>query len=334
MTVDALTIEQLNVHIRHQHILKDFSLSLNSTDILCLLGPSGCGKTTALKAIAGLIESRQGHIKLFSETVKDNNYETAPENREIGFIFQDYALFPHMTVFENIAYGLKGKSKQEIKTTVKNCLSLVRLDGLAERYPHELSGGQQQRTAVARALANRPKLLLMDEPFSNIDNQVKQKLMAELRLLLKSNGITCIFVTHSKQEAFYFADKTAVLNNGKIEQIDSTKNIFERPNNTFVANFMEAGNILSRSRIPVSLCSALPENENCLFKENGFEIHQQPDSGAEAKVIDCLYIGYRYQLTLVLADTSSVIKIESSEPYAPNTKIYITYQWEPVSIKN
>ena len=171
MIKNALKVEQLNVHIKNQHILKDFGLTLDQGDILCLLGPSGCGKTTALKAISGLIESNNGKVELFSNILKNDKQEIAPEKREIGFIFQDYALFPHLTVFQNIAYALKGKDKTTIEKEVEKYLSLVHLQGLNDRYPHELSGGQQQRTAVARALSNEPKLLLMDEPFSNIDNQ-------------------------------------------------------------------------------------------------------------------------------------------------------------------
>ena len=334
MMKNALKIEQLNVHIRDQHILKDFSLSLDQGDILCLLGPSGCGKTTALKAIAGLIESEQGHITLFSQLIKDNQTEMPPEKREMGFIFQDYALFPHMTVFENVAYALKGMPKSDIKAVVKNNLSLVRLEGLEKRYPHELSGGQQQRTAVARALSNKPKLLLMDEPFSNIDNQVKQKMIAELRLLLKSNNITCIFVTHSKQEAFNFADKTAILNNGRIEQIDSTKSIFEHPSNAFIANFMEAGNIVIGEQLPNELFIDFNiHNEHYyLLKEIGFAINTDKKSGVIAKVVDCLYVGYRYQLTVKLISTDATLKIESIEAVDIGSDVSLQYQHNPVCI--
>ena len=244
MIKDALIVEQLAVQLQDKNILKDFSLSLDQGDILCLLGPSGCGKTTALKAMAGLIPAHHGSIQLFDKQLKKNAFELAPEKRDIGFIFQDYALFPHMTVGQNIGYSLRGQGKAAIDANIEQSLSLVHLDGLSERYPHELSGGQQQRTAVARALANRPKLLLMDEPFSNIDSQVKQSMMAELRGLLKRHNITCIFVTHSKLEAFSFADKTAVMHDGKIVQVDRTQAIYETPKNEFVARFMEAGNLI------------------------------------------------------------------------------------------
>jgi iron(III) transport system ATP-binding protein len=336
MIEDALKIECLNVQIKNQHILKDFSLSLNQGDILCLLGPSGCGKTTALKAISGLISSDSGHIELFSNVLKDGKKEVPPEHREMGFIFQDYALFPHLTVFENVAYSLKGMSKASIKNEVSKNLSLVRLNGLESRYPHELSGGQQQRTAVARALSNKPKLLLMDEPFSNIDNQVKQKMIRELRQLLKANNITCIFVTHSKQEAFSFADKTAVLNQGKIEQVDTTKKIFEHPKNQFVASFMEAGNIIQGSNLPNALFGVYkPMDTACyLLKESGFEIEDEHGEGAKAKVTDCLYIGYRYQISIQLHESDTHLNIESTVPFNINCEISVKYCHDPVPISD
>lgn len=336
MIENALKVEQLNVHIQNQHILKDFSLTLDQGDILCLLGPSGCGKTTALKAISGLIESHNGKVELFSSILKNDKQEVAPEKREIGFIFQDYALFPHLTVFQNIAYALKGKDKSIIKKEVDKYLSLVHLQGLSDRYPHELSGGQQQRTAVARALSNKPKLLLMDEPFSNIDNQVKQGMISELRKLLKENNITCIFVTHSKQEAFNFADKTAILNEGKIEQIGKTKQIFEQPNNEFVAKFMEAGNILTGNTLNFlgenTVPSKVDTHKTYLLKNNGFEIGNSEAFSAKAKVVDCLYVGYRYQITALLTESQSEIIIESTEPFEINSDISLTYQDDPVLI--
>jgi iron(III) transport system ATP-binding protein len=338
MMKDALTIERLNVQINQQHILQDFSLSLDQGDILCLLGPSGCGKTTALKAIAGLIPAADGHIKLFDNLIQDANdsFNMPPEKRGMGFIFQDYALFPHLTVFDNVAFSLKGQSKSEIVKKVSENLKLVQLSGLENRYPHQLSGGQQQRTAVARALSSQPKLLLMDEPFSNVDNQVKQQMMAELRGLLKANNITCIFVTHSKQEAFSFADKTAVLNNGCIEQVDITKNIFEHPNNVFVARFMEAGNIISGNDLPQLLFNAFkPLNDACyLLKENGFKIETDKSEGAKGLITDCLYIGYRYQLSILIIDTGVSINAESTEPFDINHEVSLKYLHNPVLISN
>lgn len=338
MIKNALTIEQLNVQLQNKNILNDFSLSLDQGDILCLLGPSGCGKTTALKALAGLIDATHGHITLFDKTLKKNAFELAPEKRDIGFIFQDYALFPHMTVAQNIGFSLRGQSQAAIDANVEQSLALVHLDGLAQRYPHELSGGQQQRTAVARALANRPKLLLMDEPFSNIDSQVKQSMMAELRSLLKSHDITCIFVTHSKQEAFSFADKTAVMQDGKIQQVDTTQTIYEQPNNAFVASFMEAGNLIPADKMPQGLLEQQRPTQqgDYLLRENGFAIDDlsSKDStgcGIKAKVLDSLYMGFRYRNEVQLTELK--LFIESQQPLERGTDVMVRYLHEPVVIK-
>lgn len=332
MSRSALQIENLAVQLQDKTILDAFSLSLDEGEILCLLGPSGCGKTTALKAMAGLIPAHHGVIHLFEETLKRNHFELPPEKRDIGFIFQDYALFPHMTVAENIGFSLKHLPKAAQQANIQQSLKLVHLDGLGERYPHELSGGQQQRTAVARALVNRPKLLLMDEPFSNIDSQVKYKLMAELRALLKQHNITCIFVTHSKQEAFSFADKTAVLNNGKIEQVDSTQIIFEQPINGFVAEFMESGNLLDYALLPTSmLVHPLTADSQglCLLKENGFVVSKEAQ-GAQGLVLDSLYVGHRYRNHIQCEAFS--VWLETLTPLTPHEHVWIQYLHEPLLI--
>jgi len=329
----SLNIEQLTVAFDDKTILQDFSLNLNEGEILCLLGPSGCGKTTALKAIAGLLEVQQGKIELFGKLIKKNAFELPPEKRDIGFIFQDYALFPHMSVAQNIAFSLKGQPKAAIEAIINQNLAMVHLDGLQQRYPHELSGGQQQRTAVARALANRPKLLLMDEPFSNIDSQVKQSLMSELRGLLKEHNITCIFVTHAKQEAFAFADKTAILNQGKLVQVDSSQNIYEQPKDAFVAKFMESGNLISCQQLPATLfAKPLPKHDEsgfCLLHENGFDLNTQ--KGEKAQVKECLYVGYRYRLKVEM--DGQELFVESPRKLNTNTEITLQYQHQPVWVE-
>ncbi len=177
---NALELFNIQQAFDNEKTLQSLTFNLEEGEILCLLGPSGCGKTTALKSIAGLVTPQQGQIDLFGQTIFSDNTTNLPaEQRSIGFIFQDYALFPHMTVEQNIAYGLVGLKKQEKKQRIQQSLKLVELLDLQYRYPHELSGGQQQRIAVARALAPKPKLLLMDEPFSNIDGQVKRRMMAD-----------------------------------------------------------------------------------------------------------------------------------------------------------
>ncbi len=327
--IESLKIEALDVELSGKKILQNFSLELAQGDILCLLGPSGCGKTTALKAIAGLIEVKDGSIQLFDTLIKNNAFELLAEKRNMGFIFQDYALFPHMNIAKNIAFALKGQSSETIETSIRQNLALVHLEGFENRYPHELSGGQQQRSAVARALANRPQLLLMDEPFSNIDSQVKQALMAQLRLLLKENNITCIFVTHNKNEAFAFADKTALMNHGKIDQIDDSQTLFERPNNHFVASFMESGNTLMANTLPHALFKETPmassDSAMYVLRENGFELNSQ--EGVSVTVKQSLYIGYRYRNEVDLNGQS--LFIESEQALAQQSKLNIQYKYQP-----
>jgi len=235
-----------------------------------------------------------------------------------------------MSVAQNIAFSLKGQPKSAIEAIIKQNLAMVHLDGLQQRYPHELSGGQQQRTAVARALANRPKLLLMDEPFSNIDSQVKQSLMSELRGLLKEHNITCIFVTHAKQEAFAFADKTAILNQGKLVQVDSSQKIYEQPKDSFVAKFMESGNLIPCQQLPTKLfAKPLPEHDEsgfCLLHENGFVLNVE--QGEKAVVKDCLYMGYRYRLEVTMNGQS--LFIESDNRFDIHSELTLKYQHQPV----
>lgn len=239
-----LTVEHLSLTLGSTPILQDFSLTLKAGEILCLLGPSGCGKTTALRAISGLLDGQQGRILLHGDEVFNNGRSVSADQRRVGYIFQDYALFPHLSVYQNITYGLRKLSKDEQQQRAQEVLSLIELTHLSERFPHELSGGQQQRVALARALAPKPRLILMDEPFSNVDALVKLRMISDLKRLLKQQGISCIFVTHAKDEAFAFADRLAVMVQGAIQQLDDIEVVLNKPNSVAVANIMESGNLL------------------------------------------------------------------------------------------
>ncbi|WP_245703896.1 ABC transporter ATP-binding protein [Modicisalibacter muralis] len=223
------------VVIRHAHF------SLNRGDICCLLGPSGCGKTTLLRAIAGFEPVANGSIELDGERLSDPNTLVAPEKRQVGMVFQDYALFPHLSVADNIAFGLRRLTAGQRRVRVDELLELVELAHLAQRYPHELSGGQQQRVALARALAPQPRLLLLDEPFSNLDVELRRQLSQEVRQILKQLGISAIMVTHDQQEAFALADQVGVLHGGHLHQWDSPYNLYHEPATRFVANFVGQG---------------------------------------------------------------------------------------------
>lgn len=248
----ALSIRNLTCQYDQQTILESLSLHVEPGQIVCLLGASGCGKTTLLKAIAGLLPLSAGEMCLNGVTIDNGQHWLPPEQRNIGMIFQDYALFPHLTVADNVGFGLKGFSQQEKQHRVAEMLDLVHLSAFAQRYPHQLSGGQQQRVAIARSLAYKPDLLLLDEPFSNIDTQVRHELIGEIRKLFKAQGVTAIFVTHSREEAFAFADKMAVMNHGVIEQYGTASELYYQPSSKFVADFLGGGSYLPATRLSES----------------------------------------------------------------------------------
>ncbi|CAM3996404.1 ABC transporter ATP-binding protein [Bordetella muralis] len=220
-------------------VVQDLSLALPAGHIGCLLGQSGCGKTTILRAIAGFEPVRAGHIALDGTIISSESVLVAPEHRRVGMMFQDYALFPHLTAAENVAFGLrKLMNKAQRAARVKEMLDLVGLSAAADSYPHEISGGQQQRVALARALAPSPDLLLLDEPFSNLDVDTRERLAFEVRDILKSTGHTAILVTHNQAEAFAIADRIGVMSEGKVVQWDTPYNLHHRPATDFVRDFV------------------------------------------------------------------------------------------------
>ena len=246
--MSALEIRNLNCFYQENqqqnHILKNLELDLHDNEIVCLLGESGCGKTTLLRAVSGLQGNISGDITINGNIVNSDTINQPPEQRKVGLIFQDYALFPHLSVFDNIAFSLVKMSKEDKKKRVEKVLALVQLSDFSERFPHQLSGGQQQRIAIARALAYQPELMLLDEPFSNLDQHVRFQLIKEIRLILKKHAMSALFVTHSKEEGFAFADKIALMKAGKIIQIGAPQQLYSVPDSRYVADFMGQSNYI------------------------------------------------------------------------------------------
>ncbi|RFC32955.1 MAG: iron(III) transport system ATP-binding protein [Candidatus Nitrotoga sp. MKT] len=236
-----LELKHVSQSYAARRVLRDLSFALNTGDIGCLLGPSGCGKTTVLRAIAGFEPITGGEIVLNGERVSAPGFIIPAEKRRIGMVFQDYALFPHLNVAANVSFGLHGQSRTECNKRVEELLQTVGLEGSGQAYPHELSGGQQQRVALARALAPCPNLLLMDEPFSNLDVELRERLSLEVRDILKQQGATAIIVTHDQHEAFAMGDMIGVMHDGEIQQWDKAYNLYHLPKNRFVADFVGKG---------------------------------------------------------------------------------------------
>jgi iron(III) transport system ATP-binding protein len=224
--------------------VSNLSFSLDYGEILALLGPSGCGKTTTLRLIAGFEEHENGQICLAGRTISSVDFSVPPEKRNVGIVFQDYALFPHLTVWENVCFSFTNGARTQTDR-IKSILALVGLTDYRDRYPHELSGGQQQRLALARALAPGPKVLLLDEPFSNLDADLREHMRNEVKNILRSTETTTILVTHDQQEAFSFADKVGVLNHGKLEQLDTPEMIYHTPATRFIADFVGEADFLA-----------------------------------------------------------------------------------------
>lgn len=240
-----LQVENIECRYQTQTIVSQLSFQVGQGEITCLLGPSGCGKTTVLRAVAGFNPIYSGTISLAGSLISTPDYAVPPEQRKIGMVFQDYALFPHLNVHKNIAFGLRRGGDRQANKVVSHLLELVKLQNMADRYPHELSGGQQQRVALARALAPRPRLLLMDEPFSNLDSELRRQLAVEVRDILKEENISAIVVTHDQDEAFTVSDRIGVLAEGRLQQWDSPFEIYHHPQNRVVANFVGEGKFLA-----------------------------------------------------------------------------------------
>jgi iron(III) transport system ATP-binding protein len=289
-------------------VVERLSLSLAHGEIGCLLGASGCGKTTVLRAIAGFEPLLDGSIEIEGGTVAGEGRDLPPERRRVGVMFQDYALFPHLDVAANIGFGLRGLPRAARRARIDELLALVGLGDQGGAFPHELSGGQQQRVALARALAPRPSLLLLDEPFSNLDIDTRQRLALELRALLKAAGTTVLLVTHDQAEAFAIADRIAVMDHGRVLQFDSAEGLYRRPADRFVADFIGRGAL-----VPANAVGLACELDVLLRPES---LRADPTGTIRATLVDAGFRGPHYVASLRLSD-GSVVELDLPAGSAP-----------------
>ena len=337
-------IKNVNKLYGNNHIVKDLNLTVYEGEFLTLLGSSGCGKTTTLRMIAGFEEQTSGSILVQGEDIASK----APFERDVNTVFQSYALFPHMNVYDNVAYGLKIKKikKSEIKKRVMDMLDLVQLGGFEKRFPSNLSGGQKQRVAIARALINKPKVLLLDEPLGALDLKLRKQMQLELKRLQKKLNITFIYVTHDQEEALSMSDRVAIMHQGVLEQVDIPYNIYENPKTKFVATFIGETNLfegyvkeINKDEVSVVIESGIIKGKGSDFSLNEMiavsvrpermKYSLEPVEGftIEAKVKEQVYVGATLKTIAVLPNGNEV-KLERLAGQALPSEGTVFLYWE------
>lgn len=316
--------------------VNNISLELQRGDLLSLLGPSGCGKTTLLRLIAGFDRPDRGQIKIAERTVAGGDW-VGPEHRDVGMVFQDYALFPHLTVAKNVAFGLKPLKKlsaSQVKERVSEAINLVGLEGLENRYPHELSGGQQQRVALARALAPQPALVLLDEPLSNLDAQVRLRLRQEVRDILKAAGTSAIFVTHDQEEALSISDWVGVMRQGQLEQFGTPETLYTQPASRFVAEFVTQANFLPAKRRGRSWETEIgtftgielaAEAGELMIRQEHLSL--QPDVNGEVMIRDRQFLGREHRYCLQTPSGRELYaRVQAGNVLSVGTRVRLTVE--------
>ncbi|MCE3003474.1 MAG: ABC transporter ATP-binding protein [Xanthomonadaceae bacterium] len=344
MRADAplLAVDSLACRIGGAPVVDGVDFALARGELAALLGPSGCGKTTTLRAIAGFHRPQSGRVVLRGAVVAGDGIDLAPERRAIGFVFQDLALFPHLDVAGNVGFGLRALPRDERAARVADLLARLELDGLATRRPHELSGGQQQRVAVARALAPRPDLLLLDEPFSSLDARLRVRLREAVRDVLRALGVAALLVTHDQDEAFAFADRVGVMHAGRIAQWDTPYAIYHRPATPFVAGFVGGGRLLpgtvrTDGAIDTVLGplrptgAALPPGAAVRVLLRPDDLRPDAAGPLRARVVDAAFRGAETLYRLRLADGTEVEALfPSHHAHAPGTEVGLRTDLEHV----
>lgn len=304
-----ISINNFGISFGKNRILENVSFDVKQGEIVSLLGSSGCGKTTILRAIAGLQKEHEGHICIGDVCVSSK--EVFIKNREIGYIFQDYALFPHLNVEENIAFALDNLDKNEKKSRVSNLLKQFDLEEHSKKSIHQLSGGQQQRVAIARAMANNPKILLLDEPFANLDTNLRNKTKNWLKNLIKTNNLSAILVTHDKKEALSISDKIGIIYNKTLQQFDETLKIYENPKNYFIANFLSDINTLPNELLN-DLNIPIENNKKAIIPIGKcFISKEKTNSNLEIEIINSSFCGDYFELEVKLIKYNHNLIIKS-----------------------
>jgi spermidine/putrescine transport system ATP-binding protein len=343
-------VELINVNKKYgeNHVVHDFNLRIYEGEFLTMLGPSGCGKTTLLRMIGGFEEVSDGQILLEGENVEKKE----PFERNVNTVFQSYALFPHLNIFQNIAYGLKMKKvpKAEIARRVQEMLELVQLNGYDKRYPSQLSGGQKQRVAIARALINRPKVLLLDEPLGALDLKLRKEMQLELKNLQRKLGITFIYVTHDQEEALTMSDRIAILNQGYLDQLDTPKAIYEKPRTKFVADFIGESNIFeatvkeqkdSVAVLGLEVGEALGKPEEAMNFEIGEKVYacvrpeklkfsntEVPGFAIQGIVKEQIYVGNIIKSSIVIGNGQTLKLSRMNPEEIPRVGEVVNIYWE------
>ena len=336
-----LNLNQVSIELAGHRIVDDLSMALEPGDIGCLMGPSGCGKTTVLRAIAGFTPVVGGNISLQGSVVSSTTADIPTEQRQVGMMFQDFSLFPHLNVADNIRFGSEHLDADAQQSRIKELLQRIGLNGYQNRYPHELSGGQQQRIALARALAPKPQLMLLDEPFSSLDAELRELLAQDVRQLLKEEGITTLLVTHDQQEAFAMADKAGVMYAGQLLQWNTPYELYHEPEHQLVADFIGRG-VLLQGQIRDHqlhcalgiidheiLCDQSDHDVTFLVRPDDVLITDKNKSKLSALVTGRGFRGSHYLYTLELPDTSQVLAVgPSHQPLNNGTQVGINIDFD------
>ena len=313
-------------HPQHPPVIDQISFNVLPGEILALLGPSGCGKTTTLRSIAGFEQPEAGDILLEGQSV----LALPPEKRHIGIVFQDYALFPHLSVLKNVMFALRKYPRSERRSRAEQILNTVGLKIFQNRMPDQLSGGQQQRVALARAIAAEPRLLLLDEPFSNLDATLRQSTRIEVRNLLKITGMSAILVTHDQEEALSFADRIVVMRSGKIEQVGSPEEIYHRPRTPFVAQFLGRTNILNAQASgaiattvlgPVLLSEAQQGPVMLSIRPEHLTLGREDRDYPSGEIISCEFKGHDLTYQVRVADEIVLVHTDYSNPHRAGERV-------------